>query len=305
MPKFKKMIDISLSIQVTTNPEIIKLEFTKVLVKGSYEYKNIDEAKNSPLAQQLFYLPFVKAVYISSNFIALKRFNIVEWEEVQDQVAQQILDYLKSGKELVINDLSNKTLPVNVYAESTPNPKVMKFVASKQLVPNVLEYKSLEQADEAPMAKALFKFGYVKEVFFDENYISITKTDDQDWLNITMELRNFIRQYLAENHIIISSSELKKQQKKEQKREDRIITTDITSQKISSILNEYIKPAVASDGGNIEFISYDKDTHQVEVILQGACSGCPSSTLTLKNGIEALLKEKLNNEYINVVALNG
>lgn len=299
------MIDISLSIQPTTNPDIIKLEFTKALVKGSYEFKNIDEAKNSPLAQQLFYLPFVKTVYISSNFIALKRYNIVEWAEVQEEVGQMVLNYLKSGKDLIINELQKKSIPINIYSESTPNPSVMKFVANKQLVPNVLEYKHIEDANEAPMAKALFKFPYVKEVFFDENYISITKIETEDWLNITMELRNFIRQYLAEGHIVISASELKKQQKKEQKREDYIITTDITSQKISSILNEYIKPAVASDGGNIEFISYSPETHQVEVILQGACSGCPSSALTLKSGIEVLLKEKLDNQHIRVKALNG
>ena len=155
------------------------------------------------------------------------------------------------------------------------------------------------------MAKALFKFPFVKEIFFDENYISITKQDDEDWLNITMELRTFIRQYLAEGHIIISACELKKHQRKEQKKIDRIITTDITSQKITSILNEFIRPAVASDGGNIEFISYNENTHQVEVILQGACSDCPSSSLTLKNGIETLLKEKLGNQQINVTALNG
>lgn len=299
------MTDITLSIQPTTNPDIIKLETSKVLVKGSYEFKNVDEAKKSPLAEQLFYLPFIKTVYISSNFIALKRFPIVEWIDVQQEVAEFVLEYLKSGRELVIDDTVNRKMPVMVYVESTPNPSVMKFVVNKQLVSKSLEYKTAEAAKEAPLVKALFNFPFVKEVFLDENYISITKHDTTHWNNVVMELREFIRNYLVEGNIIILATEMKKQKDIEEKKEQRIITTDITSQKIVSILNEYIKPAVASDGGNIEFISYNKDNHQVEVVLQGACSGCPSSTQTLKNGIEVILKEKLNNPAISVIATNG
>lgn len=299
------MTDITLSIQPTNNPEIIKLETSKALVKGSYEFKNIDEAKNSPLAQQLFYLPFIKTVYISSNFIALKRFPIVEWAEVQEELAEQVLAYLKSGGEIITSEEPKKALPVTVYAESTPNPSVMKFVANKPLVSSVFEYKNSAETHEAPLAKALFNFPFVKEVFFDENYISVAKHDAVNWNDITMELREFIRNYLAEGGVVILPTAVKKQQTQEAQKEEKIITTDITSQKIVSVLNEYVKPAVASDGGNIEFVSYNKENHQVEVVLQGACSGCPSSTITLKNGIEALLKDQLKNPEIQVIAING
>ncbi|CEN34632.1 NifU family protein [Capnocytophaga cynodegmi] len=299
------MTDITLSIQTTNNPEIIKLEASKALVKGSYEFKNIDEAKNSPLAKQLFYLPFIKTIYISSNFIALKRYPIVEWEDVQEEVAEQVLEYIKSGKELITNDSLEVKNPITVYAESTPNPAVMKFVVNKQLVPEIFEYKNISEAKDAPLVTALFEFLFVKEVFLDNNYISVTKHDVVDWYDVVMELREFIRNYLVQGNAVILSGEIKKRIEKEQKKENKVITTDITSKKIISILDQYIKPAVTLDGGNIEFVSYNDDNHLVEVILQGACSGCPSSTLTLKNGIESILKEQLQNPDIRVVAVNG
>ncbi|MFJ1262927.1 NifU family protein [Capnocytophaga canis] len=300
------MSEVTISIQPTSNPEIIKLEASKILVKGSYEFNNIDEAKNSPLAQQLFYLPFIKTVYISSNFIALKRYPIVEWADVQEELAEQISVYINSGNELITTEQPLKKLPITVYAESTPNPTVMKFVVNKQIVPVVLEYKNVTQTQNAPLAKALFDFPFVKEVFFDENYISITKDESVKWFEITMELREFIRTYLADGNKVVLDKETKKEQVTDEKQiEKSPLVTDITSQKIVALLDEYVKPAVASDGGNIQFVSYNKETHQVEVILQGACSGCPSSTMTLKNGIENLLQDQLQNSEIRVIAING
>lgn len=304
--KNRTMSEVTISIQPTGNPEIIKLEASKILVKGSYEFNNIDEAKNSPLAQQLFYLPFIKTVYISSNFIALKRYPIVEWADVQEELAEQISVYINSGNELITTEQPLKKLPITVYAESTPNPTVMKFVVNKQIVPVVLEYKNVTQTQNAPLAKALFDFPFVKEVFFDENYISITKDESVKWFEITMELREFIRTYLADGNKVVLDKETKKEQVTNEKQiEKSPLVTDITSQKIVALLDEYVKPAVASDGGNIQFVSYNKETHQVEVILQGACSGCPSSTMTLKNGIENLLQDQLQNSEIRVIAING
>lgn len=304
--KNRTMSEVTISIQPTSNPEIIKLEASKILVKGSYEFNNIDEAKNSPLAQQLFYLPFIKTVYISSNFIALKRYPIVEWADVQEELAEQISVYINSGNELITTEQPLKKLPITVYAESTPNPTVMKFVVNKQIVPVVLEYKNVTQTQNAPLAKALFDFPFVKEVFFDENYISITKDESVKWFEITMELREFIRTYLADGNKVVLDKETKKEQVTNEKQiEKSPLVTDITSQKIVALLDEYVKPAVSSDGGNIQFVSYNKETHQVEVILQGACSGCPSSTMTLKNGIENLLQDQLQNSEIRVIAING
>lgn len=298
------MPQIKLKIQQTSSPAIIKLEAPTLLVKGQYEYKNIDEAKNSPLAQQLFYLPFIKTVYFASNFIAIERFSIVEWADVQEEVTEEIESYINSGQAIVVEDINKKNVPATVYAESTPNPTVMKFVANKKLVGSVHEYKSIDEAKESPLALALFHFPFVKEVFFDENYVSITKYDIADWNDITMELREFIRNHIAEGNEIVSATEIKN--KEEEEKQTQIAQTqDETSQKIIAIIDEYIKPAVASDGGNINFLSYDNDTHKVEVVLQGACSGCPSSTFTLKNGIETMLQEMLQNPQLQVEAING
>ena len=299
------MTDLTLKIQPTANPDIIKLEANRPLVKGSYEFKNIDEAKNAPLAKELFYLPFVKTVYISSNFIALKRFPIVEWKEVQEEVAQQVLVYLQSGKDILLGE-AGKLMgeAITVYTETTPNPTVMKFVANKRLVPTVIEYKSIEEAAEAPMAATLLtRFPFIEEVFFDDNYISLTKKGMEEWEMIAADLRNYIRKYLSEGRPIINPAEIKRRQEEAQARLLSMITTDEISQQIVAIIEQYVKPAVASDGGNIQFISYNRDTHHVEVLLQGACSGCPSSTQTLKKGIEVILKDKLNNPLINVEAL--
>ncbi|WP_314236921.1 NifU family protein [Capnocytophaga sputigena] len=299
------MKDLTLKIQPTANPDIIKLEANRPLVKGSYEFKNIDEAKNAPLAKELFYLPFVKTVYISSNFIALKRFPIVEWKEVQEEVAQQVLVYLQSGKDILLGEAGKPMgKAITVYTETTPNPTVMKFVANKRLVPTVIEYKSIEEATEAPMAATLLtRFPFIEEVFFDDNYISLTKKGMEEWEMIAADLRDYIRKYLSEGRPIINPSEIKRRQEEAQARLLSMVTTDEISQQIVAIIEQYVKPAVASDGGNIQFISYNRDTHHVEVLLQGACSGCPSSTQTLKKGIEVILKDKLNNPLINVEAL--
>ena len=299
------MTDLTLKIQPTANPDIIKLEANRPWVKGSYEFKNIDEAKNAPLAKELFYLPFVKTVYISSNFIALKRFPIVEWKEVQEEVAQQVLVYLQSGKDILLGEAGKPMWEaITVYTETTPNPTVMKFVANKRLVPTVIEYKSIEEATEAPMAATLLtRFPFIEEVFFDDNYISLTKKGMEEWEMIAADLRDYIRKYLSEGRPIINPAEIKRRQEEAQARLLSMITTDEISQQIVAIIEQYVKPAVASDGGNIQFISYNRDTHHVEVLLQGACSGCPSSTQTLKKGIEVILKDKLNNPLINVEAL--
>ena len=194
-----------------------------------------------------------------------------------------------------------------MYAEATPNPSTMKFGTNKSLTTTDVEYKNIEEASKSsPLAKALFGFQFVKEVFISENYISITKFDIIEWNDVYAEIRNFISSYLQENKTIIK--ELPKSIEKTNKPTTKEFDADElkgTPAKIIAILDEYIRPAVASDGGNIAFKSYDQDTKIVSVILQGACSGCPSSTITLKNGIETMLQEMLPNEISQVVAING
>ena len=298
-----------INIVNTSDDSIVKFEAEDFLVNHqSFEYHNIDEAKDSPLAQQLFYLPFVKTVYIAQNFVAIQKYSIVEWEDVAEEVAQQISDYLSTGNPVVhVNASTSKKIPVTVYAESTPNPHVMKFVANKKLVINPLEFKNIDDAKDVELIQKLFHFPFVKEVYMDENFISIQKYDMAEWDDITMELREFIRSYLQDHKEVVKSSFTSNASSASPQQNASVTSENLDdfSQKIADILEEYVKPAVASDGGNIVFQSYDKESQAVHVVLQGACSGCPSSTMTLKNGIENLLKEMLPNQINEVVAVNG
>ncbi len=301
------MQETKITIQETTNNTILKFNCTTILINGgSYEFSNIDEAKNSPLAQQLFYLPFVKKIFITANFIAIQRFDIVEWIDVQEEVREQIEAYISDGN-VVVNEQTSSTKKeaIEVYAEVTPNPAVMKFGTNKSLTQTDVEYKNIDEASKSsPLAQAIFTFPFVKEVFISDNYISITKYEMVEWNEVFTEVRTFIREYLVEGKTIIKELPSQSSEIKEEKAAPKTELEGISAQ-IVDILDEYIKPAVAGDGGNIAFRSYDEQNKVVSVILQGACSGCPSSTATLKNGIETLLKEMLPNQINEVVAING
>ncbi|MDI1257079.1 MAG: NifU family protein [Flavobacterium sp.] len=297
-------------IKETQNPTILKFEFPDFIVKNaSHEFKNIDEAAKSPLAQQLFYLPFVKSVYISGNFIAIERYNIVEWDDVKDAVAEQIDDFVnKGGTILKIEEEVkpwDKKQPATVYGESTPNPAVLKFVVNTMLTKVAMEFKNIDETAASPLAKELFKFPYVKEVFIDENYVSVTKYAVNEWAEITLELRSFIKEFIENGGTVIDNNLAAENPTIEKQKIENFDNLDVTSQQIINILEEYVKPAVAADGGNILFDSYDETEKRVKVILQGACSGCPSSTFTLKNGIENMLKDMLKDEDIKVEAINA
>ena len=297
---------MKISIKETQNPTILKFEFPDFITQNeNFEFKNIDEAKNSPMAQQLFYLPFVKTVYISGNFIAIERFSIVDWNDVKDAVAEQIEEYVKSGGKILLEEASNiKKSAVTVYGETTPNPTTLKFVVSRRLTKNAFEFKNIDETKTSPLAKELFQFPFVKEVFIDENYISITKYDVASWDEITIEIRTFIKEYIENGGIAIEETLAEADTKQEKQQIKNFDNLDTTSQQIINILEEYVKPAVAADGGNILFDSYDEDSKRVRVILQGSCNGCPSSTFTLKNGIENMLKDMLNDQAIVVEAVN-
>ena len=266
-------------------------------------FSNIDHASDAPLVKQLFYLPCVKKVFIENNIIIIERFDILEWEEVITEVATQIEDYLNKGG-VIINEPKNiKKSPITIYAESTPNPSTMKFVANKKLVNQSISFKHIDEAIDAPLVKKLFNFPFVKEIFLDENYISISKYDKTVWDDIVMELRDFIKSYLEQEKAILGISFSGNNIENNPKNFSKNLNE--TEQEIVNILEEYVKPAVASDGGNIIFDSYEDKEKLVKVLLQGACSGCPSSTLTLKNGIENILKEMLPGKVNLVEAVNG
>lgn len=189
--------------------------------------------------------------------------------------------------------------PVIIYAESTPNPSSMKFVANQLLVNDgaTAQYLSKAETSGSPLAAQLFDFPFVKAVFMASNFITVTKVDSIVWEDITFELRDFIRVYIAAGNPIIT--ELPKQEvavdntfteKKEVYTEHKAPSTEIEV-KIVEILEQYIRPAVEGDGGSITFKDFTDGI--VTVQLRGACSGCPSSTLTLKAGIEGLLKRMI------------
>ena len=301
------MQDVKITIQETTNDTIIKFNINQVLINGgSYEYNNIDEAKNAPLAQQLFYLPFVKKIFITANFIAIQRFDIIAWKDVQEEVKEQIENYLNDNGVVVEESQNANKEAIEVYAEVTPNPSVMKFGTNKSLTQTDVEYKNIEEANKSsPLAFAIFNFSFVKEVFISDNYISVTKYDMVEWNDVFTEVRTFIREYLVAGKTIIKKLPSENDAVSKNNTKEPAPKLEGISAEIVAILDEYIKPAVASDGGNIAFRSYDETRKIVRVILQGACSGCPSSTATLKNGIENLLKEMLPNQINEVIAING
>ena len=263
------------------------------------EFEKIEEAKNFPLIQQIFYLPFVKKVVLNKHSVYVEKLNILEWKDVQDELSKQLEDFLNDGG-LVSQIELTKTSPVTVYAESTPNPNAMKFVVNKKLFNDVYEFKKVEETKDAPLAKSLFTFPFIQEIFFDFNFISIIQRANSNWDENVMDVREFIRSFIQDDNVVIYEENFVK------KSDPKIIENlDDVSKKIIEIIEEHVKPAVASDGGNIVFESYDKKSKKVNVILQGACSGCPSSTITLKSGIENMLKEMLPDMISSVNAING
>ena len=193
----------------------------------------------------------------------------------------------------------------SIYAESTPNPEVMKFVSNRMLADKSLEILNASEAKEIPIANELFKLPFVKSVFISSNFVSVTKTENVEWQDIALQLRTYITDFLNSieiiNHTESITSNIKensepiKNQKKEEKKE-----FEGSEKEIANLLDEYIRPAVEGDGGSITLHSFTDGV--VSVTLSGACNGCPSSTVTLKQGIEGLLKQKMGDKIKEVVA---
>tara|TARA_B110000211_G_C13891470_1_gene469767 strand:- start:3 stop:635 length:633 start_codon:yes stop_codon:yes gene_type:complete len=197
-------------------------------------------------------------------------------------------------------------IPVTIYSEMTPNPNTMKFVANKMLVNEdiVAEYRNASEAKgSSVVAESLFAFPFVKGIFIARNFITVSKVENIEWDDITLELRLFISDLLKKNPIIISTVpepiEKEETEKKEAKLSYETVITSDFDQTIVDLLEEYVRPAVENDGGAIHFKSFENGI--VTVILKGSCSGCPSSTQTLKGGVEQLLRSHLQ-EVKEVVA---
>ena len=175
-------------------------------------------------------------------------------------------------KQMEVQDL------ITVYAEKTPNPESMKFVSNKMILPNdSIDFRNASDVEHCPMAEELFQRDFVKGVFIMNNFVSVTKKADYEWFDIIPELKKFVQEYLEAEKPIVT----KKEQLSEEEETEAI-------KKIKQLLEDHVKPAVEMDGGAIDFKSFEDGV--VTVMMKGSCSGCPSSTLTLKAGIENLLK---------------
>ncbi len=193
--------------------------------------------------------------------------------------------------------------PVAVYSESTPNPNTMKFVTSLNLSSTAVEFNTPEEAAEAPLAARLVAFPFVTEVFISNNFITVTKANSVEWIEVTNELREYIKNYLQAGYEVFKVlPTILEEQSNTTNVAAHTAPTNEVEEKIIDLMEEYIKPAVESDGGAIFFDSYQDGVLKVE--LRGACSGCPSSTATLKNGIQSLFNRMMP-EIKEVVAVNG
>lgn len=207
-------------------------------------------------------------------------------------------------------------IPVTVYSEMTPNPSTMKFVANKYLLPSgaSVEFDSKAAAKGySPLAEALFDFPFVTKVFIAVNFVTVAKTDNVPWDFITMELREFIREWISFEKEVLIAMPSQIQHEEQSDEFSTSSTTTASSPQINfepselddaiiDLLDQYVRPAVANDGGAIDFLGFEAG--KVTVMLKGSCAGCPSSTATLKGGIENLLKQHLP-EVKEVVAFNA
>jgi len=179
---------------------------------------------------------------------------------------------------------------ISIYTEMTPNPETMKFVANKLLYPGKsIDFPDAERAKPSPLAVELFGFPFIKAVFIASNFVTLSKTPDTDWQDVIPSIRQFLKDYLEEGKAVINEEELttiKKESSNEISADD-----DDVVKRIKELLEYYVKPVVGMDGGASQFKSYDDGV--VNLMLQGSCSGCPSSMITLKSGIEGMMKRMI------------
>ena len=178
-----------------------------------------------------------------------------------------------------------------LYTEETPNPEALKYVTNRMLYRGIADFNEKDLAAEwSPMANSLMELPYVRSVYFNNNYVTITKEFNYDWAEIMLKLKEFVKNYIENGGTIVQEgfAEFVEKMSAEQNATQFSGEDGDIARKIKELIDMYVKPAVEGDGGNIEFKSYEKGT--VYVVMQGSCSGCPSSTVTLKSGIEGMLK---------------
>ncbi|MGH2648374.1 MAG: NifU family protein [Ginsengibacter sp.] len=180
---------------------------------------------------------------------------------------------------------------ISIYTEMTPNPETMKFVANKLLYPGKsVDFQDETSASASPLAMELFSFPFIKSVFIASNFVTLTKTNEtEDWQDVIPSIKQFLKEYLEEGKTIINEEEIAS--RKIASSNEVNLSDDDVVKRIKELLENYVKPAVEMDGGAIQFKSYEDG--KVNLMLQGSCSGCPSSMITLKAGIEGMMKRMI------------
>lgn len=289
-----------LIIEPTANPKVMKFVADYQLIPGAVELDRTSDISEIPMAQELFNFPFVEKIFITSNFVAVAKQETVNWEDVQVSLKNVIEDELLAHPRIYVQK-TKQVFPI--YSEMTPNPSVMKFVSDRRILDGFLEVKKGEDTSQIPIAQAIFhEFEFTTEVFINENFIAVTKNDNVQWHEVMNSVRSYIAEYLQDGKTVALIPGNQHENPVEQ-----IMNREYTDdeQKISAILEEYVAPAVEGDGGKISLMEYVPETKTARMLLQGACSGCPSSTATLKGGIENLLKQFLPDMVEHVEAVNG
>ncbi|MFM7671872.1 MAG: NifU family protein [Bacteroidota bacterium] len=180
---------------------------------------------------------------------------------------------------------------ISIYTEMTPNPETMKFVANKLLYPGKsADFPDVESAGPSPLATELFGFPFIKAVFVASNFVTLTKTAETDWNDAIPSIRQFLKDYLEEGKPVINEEEMAQRRTQQSSNEVSADDDDVVK-RIKELLDNYVRPAVEMDGGAIQFKNYSNGT--VSLAMQGSCSGCPSSMITLKAGIEGMMKRMI------------
>lgn len=291
------MDSVKITTEATRHSDILKFSLSRPLAlerDESIELSREDNLSGYPLAAALFQFPFVSKIFITAGFIAIKKGADIDWDLIREDLTEALAGFLK--EEIPVKK-TKRGQAVTVYVEMTPNPRVRKFVANRMLTDTKEEYKKTDQENMPPVAIAFFKRDEtIGEIFIKENYVVITKDSPLDWdTEQESDLRNYIIERITEGSFISGSP---------QKALAKPVLNRAISPmeaKIIKVLEEYIDPGVSADGGHIEYRRYDAATGEVEVSLQGACSGCPSAVYTLKNAIEQTLKSLLGEDTIRAV----
>ena len=183
--------------------------------------------------------------------------------------------------------------PVLLYTEQTPNPESLKFVTNRMLYRGTADFKEAESAGIwSPLATELFKLPFVKGVYICNNFVTISKEFNYDWSEIMLDIKNNIKNFVENDGLVLREGFAEAMEKEQSVAAEHHTDNDPELvARIKDLIDTYVKPAVEMDGGNIEFKKFDNGT--VYVLLQGSCSGCPSSTVTLKSGIEGMLSRMI------------